>query len=516
MWGAFFCIDCIVTAHLAAGNILHFLALRSGALLVATLVLLHLRRSPTPSERTYAIADGLCYCAATVALAVMCAEFRGIASPYVSGFCVVLLSRTVVAQDHWKRGLLMNGLPVALFFIVLLGSALVSLPIAAQLHDPAAVTTLMLSASYVVGTFVLLVVNGHIVWTLRRQVFEARNLGRYRLKRQLASGGMGDVWVAYHAALRRDVAIKILRPEERERSASALSRFEREVRSTAELTHPNTVRVFDYGITEDGLCYYVMELLEGETLAQHVSHFGPLSPARAVHIIGQAARALGEAHERGIVHRDIKPENLFLTCIGGEPDFVKVIDFGIAKVQRADVTMTGTDWVLGTPAYISPEVAMGKVADLRSDVYALGAVLYFLLCGLPPFEAENSGALAFAHINERPLPPSSKLGRALPPDIEAAVMKALAKNPAERFATAAEFAFALAACSVPGRWGFGNTQQPARHSSHPPRSEATTQTHLSPPKAPKSPGDEPRGSSVVSTLPSKSKRPMITPAASRA
>jgi serine/threonine protein kinase len=406
---------------------------------------------------------------------------------------------------------------VTLFFLVLLGSALVSPTIAAQLHDPAAVTTLLLGAAYVIGTFVLLVVNGHIVWTLRRQVFEARSLGRYRLKRQIASGGMGDVWVAYHAGLRRDVAIKILRPEERERSASALSRFEREVRSTAELTHPNTVRVFDYGITEDGLCYYVMELLEGETLAQHVGHFGPLSPARAIHIIGQAARALGEAHDRGIVHRDIKPENLFLTCIGGEPDFVKVIDFGIAKLQRADATMTGTGWVLGTPAYISPEVAMGKVADLRSDVYALGAVLYFLLCGRPPFEAENSGALAFAHINERPVPPSSKLGTELPPDIEDAVMKALSKNPAERFATAAEFAFAVAACSVSSRRTFGSAGHALRHTVRPPRSAATTMPHLSPPSVPDSRADERCDSSVMPTLTSKaSTRPANTPVASLA
>ena len=147
---------------------------------------------------------------------------------------------------------------------------------------------------------------------------------------------MGDVWVAYHPGLKRDVAVKILRPEMQERSGSALARFEREVRATAELEHPNTVRVFDYGTTEDGLWYYVMELLQGETLAAHVMRLGPLSPARAVHVVGQAARALGEAHERGIVHRDVKPENLFLTSLGGEHDFVKVIDFGIAKVSSGD------------------------------------------------------------------------------------------------------------------------------------------------------------------------------------
>jgi serine/threonine-protein kinase len=400
----------------------------------------------------------------------MAVEFRGLASPYVPGFCLVLLCRAVTAQSYWKRGLATTGMVVAPFFCILLGAALFSPHVAAQLHDPAAVTMFALNTGYILGTYVFLVVGGHVVWSLRRQVFEARNLGRYRLKRRLASGGMGDVWVAYHPGLKRDVAIKILKPEEQERSASALARFEREVRATAELMHPNTVRVFDYGVTEDGLRYYVMELLQGETLAEHVVHFGPLPPARAVHIIGQAARALAEAHERGIVHRDVKPENLFLTSMGGEHDFVKVIDFGIAKDQNAEATMTGTGWVLGTPTYLSPEVAMGKTADPRADVYALGAVLYFLVCGRPPFESDNPGALAFSHIHDAPVSPSRKLGRQLPADVEAAILRALQKDPEDRFATAAEFALALAGCTLAGKWTFGDAALVAKASSRPPPS----------------------------------------------
>jgi serine/threonine protein kinase len=357
---------------------------------------------------------------------------------------------------------------VAVFFAVLLGAAAFSPSINAQLHDAAALASLLIGTAYVFGTYLFLVANGHIIWSLRRQVFEARNLGRYRLKRRLASGGMGDVWVAYHPGLKRDVAVKILKPEEQERSASALPRFEREVRATADLKHPNTVRVFDYGTTEDGLRYYVMELLEGETLARHVSQLGPLAPARALHITGQAARALGEAHEHGIVHRDVKPENLFLTSMGGEHDFVKVIDFGIAKDQSAEATVTGTGWILGTPSYLSPEVAMGKPADPRSDVYALGAVLYFLLCGKPPFEDENVAALVFAHIHELPVTPSRKLGRQLPTDVEATVMRALEKDPDARFATAMDFALALAACTLAGKWTFGDAALVARNSSRPP------------------------------------------------
>src|ERR1019366_1031595 len=196
-----------------------------------------------------------------------------------------------------------------------------------------------------------------------------------------------------------------------------------------------------------------MELLEGETLASHVSTLGPLSPARAVHIVGQAARALGEAHERGIVHRDVKPENLFLTSLGGEHDFLKVLDFGIAKVASASTGMTEVGCVLGTPAYISPEVASGQEADARSDVYGLGGVLYFLLCG-----------------------------RELPADVETVVMRALEKDPALRYATAAELAQALSSCTLAGTWTFNNAVQVARQSSRPP--SASGVMHALPPRRP--------------------------------
>jgi serine/threonine-protein kinase len=347
------------------------------------------------------------------------------------------------------------------------------------------VTMLLVNAGYVLGTSVFLVGGGHIVWALRRQVFEARNLGRYRLKKRLAAGGMGDVWLAYHPGLKRDVAVKILRPDERERSGMALARFEQEVRATAELVHPNTVRVYDYGVTEDGLWYYVMEYLEGETLAEYVNRLGPLPPARAVHVVGQVARALAEAHEHGIVHRDVKPENLFLTALGGEHDFVKVIDFGIAKVQSSDGKMTDTGSLLGTPAYMSPEMAMGLSADARSDVYAVGAVLYFVLCGRPPFEAENAGALIFAHVNERVVPPSRVLGRPVPADLEAVVMRALLKDPTERFSTAAELALALSACTVAGKWTYNDATTVAKRSSRPPASGVLEALpSLRPPRAP--------------------------------
>lgn len=468
LWNGFIAVDFAAIQYLHAGSPSHFLLWRAVVNVVLILVIVRMHRSPTPSERAFAAADLLVYTAGSTGIALMCVEFRGIASPYVPGLCLVLLVRAVTASEPWKRGIAMAGIPVASFFVVLLGSAFFVPHVAHQLRDPAAITTLLINTAYVISTAVSLVFGGHVVWSLRRQVFEARSLGRYRLKRRLAAGGMGDVWIAYHPGLKRDVAVKILRPDQQDRSGSAQSRFEREVRATAELVHPNTVRVFDYGVTEDGLWYYVMELLEGETLADHIARQGPLAPARAVHIAGQVARALGEAHERGIVHRDIKPENLFLTSLGGEHDFVKVIDFGIAKMQSNDGKMTDTGALIGTPAYMSPEMAMGLSADARSDVYALGAVLYFLLSGHPPFEADSAGALVYAHVNQAVSLPSSALGRPLPADIEAVVMRALAKDPNERYQTAAELALALASCTLAGKWTFGDAAYVAKRSSRPP------------------------------------------------
>jgi serine/threonine-protein kinase len=469
MWMSFACIDWLVVRYLGAPSFEHLFWLRVAVSIFALPVLVRAHRQPPPSARLLTLLDLVGYGMPSAALALMCAEFHGLQSQYLPGMCLVLLCRTVTAQDPWRRGLLMSGAPLLAFFGVLFGSALIVPRLGAQFHDPAALTTLGVYASYVLGTYVFLVVGSHVVWTLRRQIFEARNLGRYRLKRRLASGGMGDVWVAYHPGLKRDVAVKILRNDVRMESETAVRRFEREARATAELLHPNTIRVFDYGATDDGLLYYVMELLDGETLAEHVERLGPLPPARAVHIIGQAARALAEAHERGIVHRDVKPENLFLTSLGGEHDFVKVLDFGIAKIADAEGTVTRTGFLLGTPLYMSPEGLAGEPADARSDVYALGAVLYYLLTGKPPFEGDNPSSAILGHLHRTPLSPSIHLRTPLSEELEAIVMKTLRKDPAERYATASEFALALANCSAAGAWTFGDAVEVARHSSRPPR-----------------------------------------------
>jgi serine/threonine-protein kinase len=470
MWATFALIDWLMARYLGAPSFLRLVELRLGLLCVVSPLLVRVHRQPAPTPELLTWLDIAGYSTTSIALALMCVEFQGLESPYLPGMCLVLLCRSVTAQDPWRRGWWMSGAPVFAFYGVLLGSSFFSAKVAGQFHSAAALSTLGLYSSYVLGTYVFLVLGGHVIWSLRRQIFEARNLGRYRLKRRLASGGMGDVWVAYHPGLKRDVAVKILRDDHRNESDNAVRRFEREARATAELLHPNTIRVFDYGSTEDGLLYYVMELLEGETLGAHVERLGPLPPARAVHIMGQAARALAEAHERGIVHRDVKPDNIFLTSLGGEHDFVKVLDFGIAKITSdAEAAMTGTGFMLGTPLYMSPEVLGGEQADARSDVYALGACLYYLLCGKPPFDGDSPSSVILGHLSRTPLSPSIYLRTPLSEELEDIVMRALQKDPRERYSSAAEFALALANCSVAGKWTFGDAVQVARHSSRPPR-----------------------------------------------
>jgi serine/threonine-protein kinase len=258
---------------------------------------------------------------------------------------------------------------------------------------------------------------------------------------------MGEVWVAYHPGLQRDVALKILRPDQ-DADPIAVQRFEQEVAATTRLTHPNTVRVFDYGVTEDGIWYYAMELLEGQTLADLVRSEGRLPAARALHIAHQVARALAEAHARGIFHRDVKPENVFITRAGDEPDFAKVLDFGIAKVSQetAAGTLTRTGSIFGTPAYLSPEAARGKPTDARSDVYSLGAVIYFMLAGQAPFQAANSTELLLAHIHQSPPSLRDRPELAVGEQVDELVLRCLEKEPERRFTDAAELGHALADC----------------------------------------------------------------------
>lgn len=288
---------------------------------------------------------------------------------------------------------------------------------------------------------------------MRRQVAEARRLGQYVLKEQLGAGGMGEVFRAEHALLRRPCAIKIIRPE-RAGDPRNLRRFEREVQTTATLTHPNTVHIYDYGHTADGTFYYVMEYLPGLTLEELVKTGGPLPPGRAIHLLRQVCAALQEAHARGLIHRDIKPGNVMVCERGGIPDVAKLLDFGLVLPPVSDADgekLTQDGSVTGTPAYLSPEQAGGQEAvDARSDIYSLGALAYFLLTGQPPFGGRTGIKMLAAHLYESPQPPSA-IRPDLPPDLDAVVLRCLAKKPGERYASAANLETSLAELRA-GNW----------------------------------------------------------------
>lgn len=293
----------------------------------------------------------------------------------------------------------------------------------------------------------------HSINSLRDQFYEARQLGQYRLKRLIGSGGMGDVYLAEHQLMKRPCAIKVIR-QEKAGDPKVLARFEREVQATAKLSHWNSIDIFDYGRAEDGTFYYVMEYLPGMNLSELVRRFGPMPASRVIHLIRQACDALQEAHMLGLLHRDLKPANIFSAVRGGFYDVSKLLDFGLAKPLTAsdDSVLTQEGSITGSPLYMSPEQATGDYEpDVRSDIYSMGGVLYFLLTGRPPFDSDKPLKVLVAHAHETP-PPLSSIRDDVPPDLEAVVMRCLLKSPDERFQTAAELAAALDDCQCAGDW----------------------------------------------------------------
>ena len=295
----------------------------------------------------------------------------------------------------------------------------------------------------------------HVINTLRTEAFEARQLGQYRLRERIGAGGMGEVFLAEHQLLKRPCALKLIRPG----SASdprAMARFEREVRTTARLSHPNTVEIYDYGRTEDGTFYYVMEYLPGLSLAELVERHGPLPAERVIYLLRQACQALQEAHAAGLIHRDIKPANIFAAFRGGRHDVTKLLDFGlvkpVAEAPDPSIQLSQEGAITGSPLYMAPEQASGsRSPDPRSDLYSLGAVAYFLLTGRAPFQGENAIGVMIAHARD-PVTPPSQVRPGIPDDLERIVLRLLAKDPADRFQDAEALDEALASCESAREW----------------------------------------------------------------
>jgi hypothetical protein len=301
-------------------------------------------------------------------------------------------------------------------------------------------------------TIVTMVVS-QVIYGLHKRVREAMQLGSYTLEQKLGEGGMGIVYRARHAMLRRQTAVKLLPLEKTGEKAAA--RFEREVQLTARLTHPNTVTVFDFGRTPDGVFYYAMELLEGASLEDVVRLDGAQPDARVIHVLYHVAGALSEAHGIGLIHRDIKPANIILCTQGGEPDVPKVVDFGLVKdVSGGEgVALTQTESITGTPLYMSPEaVARPDEVDARSDIYALGAVGYYLLTGQHVFTGNTLVEVCGHHLHTPPTPPSKRIAAPVPADLEAILLACLAKDPACRPQSAADLRLGLRRCQGFGAW----------------------------------------------------------------
>jgi serine/threonine-protein kinase len=316
---------------------------------------------------------------------------------------------------------------------------------------------------YAVPTFMCAAVVALPARTMQRLgsgMREVQELGSYRLMTLLGHGAMGEVWEARHRLLVRRAAIKLVRLDrigarDEAEIVATLRRFEREVNATAELGSPHTINVFDFGVTDEGTFYYVMELLIGRDLETLVHDFGPVPADRVVYVIDQVCHSLADAHARGLVHRDIKPANIYVCRMGIEYDFVKVLDFGLVMVRHENPpdALEDEGTTAGTPAYMSPEAIRGDESiDGRADIYSLGCVMYYLLTGQIVFEARTSKEMFAHHLDTIPMPPSLRSELPVPPELDALVMACLEKDPDKRPQSAVDVAMLACGAIQSGGW----------------------------------------------------------------
>jgi eukaryotic-like serine/threonine-protein kinase len=354
--------------------------------------------------------------------------------------CLVIFLRTIVVPSTGRRTTIVG---IATFLPMLPAAIGLSVYSKQELPEDA-----LIGSVVIIGCVVILLatIGSRIIWGLRRQVESAMRLGQYTLGGQIGIGGNGEVHHAHHAMLRRPTAIKVMRPDRI--APQTLDRFEQEVQAMSKLTHPNTVAVYDYGRSPEGLFYYAMEYLEGIDLDKLVIEYGPQPGDRVIAILVQVCGALHEAHCRGMTHRDIKPANIILCERGQMPDVAKVVDFGLVK--EADSPDDGRS-IACTPHYAAPEImnAPDRIGP-ATDLYALGAVAYFLLTGRRVFDGATDYDVCIKQVQEAPAPPSKH--RPVSPPLENLILSCLAKKPDDRPASAADLAIALKAIPPAGDW----------------------------------------------------------------
>ncbi len=424
-------LDLATHSTIGSGSLTFVLIVRFATTAFHVAVVTPLFRSPLPSPRVAAFLVVSVFPVSAFSLMLMATHMGGLTSPYVSAVFVVLMGQAIAFPGPWYRNAIWASLTGFSYPIGLVIASRFDPELAAQLTGQSLITFVVFTAVLFAGV-VVVVWGGHVMWSLRQSVFESRKLGRYRLLKRIGVGGMGEVWRAQDRALRRNVALKILSPEHG-RKPSRVARFEREIQATAAITHPNVVRIHDWGVTDDGVWYYAMDLLEGSDLSTVVKQCGGLPPALAIHLFIPAAQGLAEAHRHGIVHRDVKPGNMFVIAPDREPLRMELLDFGIARVgDDADLTIAGA--VMGTPGFMAPEILAGTPGTERSDIYSLAAALYFALTGKTPRDTNHAAV--------------SELIPSLPAKLDDVLVRALDSQPTRRQTDADELADELAAVGL--------------------------------------------------------------------
>jgi len=375
-------------------------------------------------------------------------------------FTVIMGAYALFIPNYWPRASLILvplALATPLIWIVVTARNPEVGTLAAPVMDLRAVSDLMLLGLMAVA---MCIMGTMLITRYRSMAFEARSDALYDLRRQIGKGGMGEVWLAEHKTLARPAAIKIVRPDlladgDRAAGTNVVKRFAREAQATAALRSPHTVEIYDFGVTDEGTFYYVMEYLEGLDLGTLVKRHGPLPTARAVYLLRQACASLEDAHNHALVHRDIKPANIFACRLGTEYDFAKVLDFGLVKDQRPteNTQLTVDGLTTGTPAYMAPEMALqdGRLGP-ATDIYALGCVAYWLFTGKLVFDEPTPVAMIVNHVKTVPEAPSTRTELPIPPAIDEIVLRCLEKEPADRYPSMRALSAALAAVELDNVW----------------------------------------------------------------